>query len=701
MTQDLSNFASAPVEYTNANFQKMRDKMQEHFDMNMSHEKLFKIDCDVEEMWQLYLNTLPPVQGKTNLWHDCTSCHRWFRKVANLVALTSDNEIITLWSGETILEYQNVFKALDNFLKEHKQIKEAFYTSRDEVGIKTTYTDDENGDVWRNDHFYLELPSSVVRDGIKVGQTKDKVATNRQVFESSLSQITLDALNEVIELIEDNNLYRGQQWYNQLKKFRGLKTQVANVSEDDLNNWYWIKSMEVGSVISKIKNHSIGVLLLDLSKGADLEVALKRYEQVVAPSNYQRPKEIFTKKMLEEAKQKIEELGYSESLKRRYATMEDLSINDVIFADRSIASNLQNTDDFFGMLEQEAIVSPKSFNYIQAISLNDFIDNVIPDAISIDLYTEMPLINNFVSLIAPVNKDAPSMFKWDNPFCWAYKNNMADSMKEQVKAMGGDVDVDLRFSIRWNNLGEWDKSDLDAHCTEPGTDMEIREIFYSNKQSRLGTGGWLDVDIIDPKKDVPAVENIRFKDKSKMRYGEYLFRVHQFTARSGNAGFEAEIEFDGTIYHFTHYKPLRQNEYVDVAKVIYHRDGHFELIPILDGSSSNVESWNIKMNDFVPVNLICYSPNYWGNNSVGNQHVFFMLKDCISDDTPNAWFNEYLDNELKENHKKVMEALGRAAKVELTDNQLSGIGLATTRANEVTFKVVSKDNKEQIYKVIV
>ena len=120
MTQDLSNFASAPMEYTNANFQKMRDKMQEHFNMNMSHEKLFKIDCDVEEMWQLYLNTLPPVQGKTNLWHDCTSCHRWFRKVANLVALTSDNEIITLLSGETIIEYQNVFKALDNFLKEHK-----------------------------------------------------------------------------------------------------------------------------------------------------------------------------------------------------------------------------------------------------------------------------------------------------------------------------------------------------------------------------------------------------------------------------------------------------------------------------------------------------------------------------------------------------------------------------------------------------
>lgn len=700
MTQDLGNPVCAPMEYTNANFQKMRDKLQEHFDSTMALEKLFKIDCDVEEMWNLYLDTLPQIMEVENRWHDCTACHRWFRKAANIVALTSDNQIITLWSGTTIPEYEHVFDVLNNYLLNKKQIKEAFFTSREEIGIATNYAEDDNGNPHRHDHFFLTLPKTVIRDGIKVGQTKDKVSTNRQVFERSLNEISLDALNEVIDLIEENNLYRGQQWYNQLKKFRGLKRQVINVDEDDLNNWYWLKSREVGSVISKIKNHSIGVLLLDLSKGVDLDTALKRYEQVVAPSNYQRPKEIFTKKMLEEAKQKIEELGYSDSLLRRYAVMEDLSIKDVIFADRNVASNLQDSTDFFEMLEQEAIVKPINFDYIQAISLDEFIADVIPNATEVKLYTEMSLINNFVSLIAPVNKDAPSMFKWNNPFSWAYKNNMTDSMKEQVKAMGGDVDVDLRFSIRWNNTGEWDKSDLDAHCTEPGSEFEACEIYYSNKQSRLGTGGWLDVDIIDPKENVPAVENIRFKDKNKMRYGEYLFRVQQFTARSGNAGFEAEIEFDGQIYHFTHYSPLRQNEYVDVAKVIYHRDGHFELVPILDNLASNVECWNVKMNDFIPVNLICYSPNYWEGNATGNQHVFFMLKDCINDDTPNAWFNEYLNDELKEKHKKVMAALGRAAKVQLSDNQLSGIGLATTRAKEVTFKVVA-NNEEKIYKVIV
>ena len=688
------------LDYTNENFRKMRDKMQEHFDSKMASKKLFKIDCDVEDMWQLYLATLPQIMAETELWHNCTACHRWFRKAANIVALTSDNEIITLWSGETIPEYEHVFSVLNDYLLEKKQIKEAFFTSRSRVGLKTSYSEDDDGNPHRHDHFFLTLPKSVIRDGIKVGQTKDEVSTNRQVFERSINDIDLDALDTVIELIEDNNLYRGQQWLKHLKKFRELKRQVSSIDEGDLNNWYWIKSMEAGSILSKIKNHSIGVLLLDLSEDVDLESALKRYEQVVAPSNYQRPKEIFTKKMLEEAKQKIEELGYSDSLQRRYAVMEDLSVKDVIFADRNVVSTLQDSTDFFDMLEQEAITKPIDYGYIQAISLDEFISEVVPEATEIKLYTEASLISNFVSLIAPVNKDAPSMFKWDNPFSWAYKNNMADSMKQQVKAMGGDVDVDLRFSIRWNNTGEWDKSDLDAHCTEPGNQFEIREIYYSNKQSRLNTGGWLDVDIIDPKEGVPAVENIRFKDKSKMRYGEYLFRVHQFTARSGNAGFEAEIEFDGDIYHFTHYLPVKDGEYVDVAKVIYHEDGHFELIPILDSCSSNIECWNIKMNDFVPINLICFSPNYWGDNATGNQHVFFMLKDCISDDTPNAWFNEYLDNELKEKHKKVMEALGRAAKVQPSDNQLSGIGLATTRAKEVTFKVIA-NNEEKIYKVIV
>lgn len=156
-------------------------------------------------------------------------------------------------------------------------------------------------------------------------------------------------------------------------------------------------------------------------------------------------------------------------------------------------------------------------------------------------------------------------------------------MKLQVKEMGGDIDVDLRFTIRWNE-NEMDPNDLDAHCTEP----DGNEIYYSSKRSER-TGGWLDVDIIHPRRGKPSIENIQFKNREKMDKGEYLFRVHQFTYRGGDSGFEAEIEFDNTTYNFNYPYKINPKEYIDVAKVILHDDGHFELIRLLENSNDYIK----------------------------------------------------------------------------------------------------------------
>ncbi len=660
----------------------------------MATRKLFRVDCSREDLWDLYLDSLPdevnPIYRENTL-HNCSACRHFFRKVGNVVAIDEDNyELITLFGCDVHEDYADVFRQLDEFVKEGR-IVNIFKYGEKRAGNKYDHEKLEDGTVIRHNHFYIDIPRNHRGTSTEISEAK----TTRAVLESSTNKISLDAVETVLELIDSNSLYRGAEWKDALENFRDYLKDFENTDLQDYDHYFWVKSIDLGPLVSRIKNQSMGNLLMNITEGMPLDEAVSKYETIVAPTNYKRPKPIFTQAMLEKAQEKIEELGFSDSIERRFAVLDDLSVNDVLFANRDVVPELKDSESVFDKLKGFAVNRARNFDKVQDIPLNDFIENVLPNAQEIELYLNYDLSDNFVSLIAPVNKDAPSMFKWDNLFSWTYKHNIADSMmKERVKAMGGDVDVDLRFSIQWNDHGEWDKNDLDAHCIEP----DGHKIYYRDMKSPK-TGGWLDVDIINPEESVVAVENIQYKDRKNMIPGDYLFRVHQYTYRGGDRGFKAEIEFDGKIFKFNYPFKIPHKDHVDVAKVTLHDDYTFSLKSLMDSQSANIKDWGVTYNTFVPVSLICYSPNFWGENEVGNKHIFFMLKDCVNDQRANPWFNEFLVNDLRD-HRKVMEALGTYAKVEKTDNQLSGIGFSFTKRSKVTLKVKT-ENITRTFNVVI
>lgn len=672
--------------------------------MSKDSSRLFTVNVDTEELYNLYLDSFPA--GTNEIYrerrkYDCSCCRHFIRDVGNVVSI-KNGELHTIWGINPVSDdkYNVVAAALDAYVKQ-KAVLGVFLKKEKRIGTPENREMLPTGKINKYEHFFVDLPEICIFKeyyGHTLEGDLSQFRDIRNVFKRSLDEISKEAIDTVLELIAQNSLYKGAEWKKQLTEFKNYQKEYGKLTDKQKELWIWEKSISAGAVIGKIRNHSIGTLLVNISEGMDLDLAVRKYEQIVAPVNYKRPKAIFTKKMLEDAKKTITELGYMDSLQRRFATLDDITVNNILFSNKDAAKRITGAMDLFDEMEQDVAIDPKRFSKVEEISAEDFIKNVLPVAKELEVYLENKHIQNMVSLIAPEVADAKTMFKWNNGMSWAYTGNITDSdIKENVKAAGGSVTGIVRFSIQWNDGNGKDNSDLDAHCLEPqGGD----HIYFSHKISRY-TGGELDIDITDPiyqckSNGGVAVENITYPSKERMKPGTYKFYVNQYSFRNSQ-GFKAEVEVNGEIHSYEYNTPVRGN--VDVAEVILDQSGNFKVVDKLPGNCATISKdvWGIKTLQFTPVSVVCYSPNYWDEQKgIGHQHLFFMLKDCINPEEPNGYYNEFLKPEL-EQHRRVFETLGAKAHVKDVDDQLSGVGFSLTKRNDLIIKV--KGATERVVKV--
>lgn len=677
-------------------FSAFAQRLQDHVnEMTKDTNFLFEVDLDKDKLWNLYLDSFPA--GTNEVYRerrefDCSCCRHFIKQFGNVVSI-KDGKLTTIWDfdANSPHKFQPVIDTLDAFVRLHP-VTDVYYTKWKRIGEKESFEQTPHG-VRKWHHFCVILRDNIVcRRNITEGDFKGQHRDTRNVFKRSLDEITMDSVNAVLELIAGGMLYRGEEHKHAVSEFKRYKLAYDALPMDsDRELFAWENGVAVGQSVGRIRNHAIGTLLTDLSTGMELEDAVKRYENVVAPYNYKRPKALFTQRMLEDAQKTVVELGFMDSLPRRHAKMDDITVNNVLFCNRDAAKRVKGANVFETMMA-DASRKPMNFDRVEEISYDRFIRDVLPSAENVEVYMENRHTKNLMSLVAPVNGDAPSMLKWDNNFSWAYAGNVTDSLKENVAKAGGKVDGVLRFSIQWNDGKEHNENDLDAHCLMPMW-TETRsyssngryEIYFGQKWDSRSNGN-LDVDIIYPRGNIPAVENITWPKLDLMPDGEYDFFVHCYSYHGGTDGFRAEIEFNGQIYSYDFREDMYEDREVKVATVTL-KNGVFSIKHHLQSETSSKIVWNVTTNDFVPVSMVMYSPNYWNDQQgIGHRHVFFMLKDCRNPEDPNGFYNEFLKDDLMK-HKRVFEALGSRMKAPYCDDQLSGIGFSTTKRDDIVVRV--------------
>ncbi len=650
----------------------------------MRDHGLFRVDIESDWLWLNYLESFP--EGTNPMFrkrseHDC-SCCRGFVKTAG--------KLVSIWDVQDKLTdpaYKAVALALATEVKS-KSIQNVFLYTERKIGQQETL--EIPSTIWN--HFCIEFPKrnrgrEYIVSKKNIGERLGERQADYGVMHRSLSELSLESVDTVLEMVGDGSLYRGEENKFVLDEFRKLKAEFDKIKPNDvvqrsLFAWKTIDDPEIARSIVRIRNTSIGTLLIDLSEDMNLEDAVKKYERVVAPTNYKRPTALVTKRMVEDARKAVADLGLTEALERRFAKLSDISVNDILFVNNETRRAMSR--DAFDLVETTGrSMSGRDLSKIQEVSISEFIETILSKVSSVEVMLENRYASNLVSLVAPQRNTSNSLFKWSNDFSWAYSGDVADSIKERVKKAGGNVTGDLCCRLSWFNY-----DDLDFHMVEPGRN----EISFANKGPSI-SGGRLDVDMnAGGPRSREAVENIFYTTRSKMREGAYHLFVRQYSRReTDNVGFEVEIDYLGDIKRFSYPRAVAGD--VTVAKFNYTHAKGVIFGDTLPSTAATKTIWGLRTNEYHRVNILMKSPNHWNDaGGVGNQHYFFMIDGCVNDTPVRPFFNEFLKPELNK-HRKVLEMLGGKLKTAPASEQLSGIGFSTTQRDEVLVRVSGKFNR--------
>ena len=659
----------------------------------------------------------PVFRDPASSTHNCNNCNNFIRRYGNIVSIDEKGGLVTMWGAQGIPEpHSEVASQLDALIKSRK-IENVFFETFDELNTKLNYEKcNKRQEVFRLgvasvikrytkeeaekfgvvhedetrvfNHLNVDLPKAFVNStGASVESILGNYRDKYSVFKRAMEEISLEVLTLVKDLISQGSLLDGTAHLHSINEMIPYKTQFSEL-KGNKDNWLWNISYALDERTAKFRNTLIGTLCSELAAGDDLNVVCQNWNKRVDPANYMKASAPITKGQIEEAQKFVTENGYLESFDRRLATPDDINVNDIKHI--ATASKIKPVTIFDNVKSTATPNREIKFDKVEEIPIDKFMEEILPTCTSVEAFVQNKHEQNFVVLTTTKSESSKPIFKWPNNYSWDFNGNLAGKshIKEAVKLKGGRVDGVLRFSIMWAEDDPSDDSDLDAWCLQPNG----MKIGFSQKICPT-TSGSLDVDIMHPNvmRNKNIVENITWSDIKKMPEGVYKFWVNPYSAR-GSKGFQAEIEFNGIIHSYEFKTPVKMD--VHVAEVTL-KGGAFEVKHLLASSLSPEtpkQIWGIETNSFQKVNLVCLSPNHWGEQAVGNKHYFFMLEDAKTDKDVRGFHNENLAPELLK-HRKVLEVLGANNKIAPTAKQLAGLGFNATVKDELILKLTGSFNR--------
>lgn len=668
------NIANNVYNNENDRYPEFEKNLKSYFDKAISSKKLFK--TNVQGLFDLYVDNLP-VEARQH--YTCSACRHFIERFGGLVTIDENGIMASaIWDEDMAPPF---FKAAVLAMKAevlNSKVRGVFISNSPVLGKPRTGK-------WN--HLSVVVPEEMVNHSRlqTAGQVMAEKLEEFKMLSNALLEYTIETVEQAVVLLQSEALYRSDRVLGIAEWFKTLHDKRNSVGNNNQKtNLVWLAVATAPAGFCHVRSSMIGTLLDDIASGMSVESVARRFAEKMNPANYMRSQAAPTQNAIVEAEKVVEKLGIANSLRRRYATFEE--IPSFLWENQSEPKVVEQKKGIFSNILSKEKASSKVSLPSSVMTWEKFQRTILPTAENMEVLIDNP--SRFMAVVTASDEAAPNILQWNNTFSWYYHGGIDGEIKRRVESAGGRYENnEIRASLIWEGY-----TDLDLHCLTPKGD----HIYYGDKSDKFG--GFLDIDMNGGHHRNPSpVENIRWSENAPG--GHYRFYVHNYCERgNGSTPFKVELEVNGKTYSFI--GVAGGDGYVtDVFEFDYVKGRQPN---ISSHSYASDDSWSVQVNNFVKVNGITTSPNLWGEEPISHSgsHIFFLL-DGVKDTSEGkgrGFFNETLKADLRQ-IRKTLEAYTASTPIEGTEHATAcGVGYLKDHEWNLTVKVTT-NNATRVIKI--
>lgn len=427
-----------------------------------SDEPLFTTAID--NLYDIFLNNLPE---EARQHYNCRACRHFVNRYGGLVTIDEEGYLKpVMWRGFIPEFFHDSFTEIRKAILASK-VDGVFITADKRLGV------DKTGE-WN--HMYVDIPKNRIHRN-RIYNEWQTMAQKKQDYLMLLNATTKynqSTVETAVNLLRSDMLYRGNKVLGIAEWFLEVMTGVEALKGKRKTNYIWKKSATATTGFCHVSSSMIGTLLDDIEEGMDLDAVKARFAHKMDPTQYQRPQVAPGAQNVARAEEIVAKLGIENSLKRRFARLDDIKLYWEPREAKSKAS--VGTGIFAGLKTKEEPRTKKKPNLIAnggTMTWDKFQRTVLPNAVKMELYVPYSA-ESYAALVTAEDPSAPPIIQWDteenrNPVSWYLYS-------------GGS------YPTQWNlSRGSWAEVvgiTLQPNLWQPGYDHQGQGLFFILKNCR-------------------------------------------------------------------------------------------------------------------------------------------------------------------------------------------------------------------------